>query len=104
MQEWGDCVVDGVPTLKCLEVVFNNIIFLSNALIIVALLVMFVIGSVKYLTSLGNQEKVAQAQGTFKWALIGLLLYISAYLILNVIDLLFLGGNKTIFHFSIPGP
>lgn len=102
--ELPGCMVDGIPTLKCLEVVFGNVLFMSNAFIVLVLFVMFVYGSFIYLTSLGDQEKIQKAQGTFKFAIIGLLLYVSAYVILKTIDILFLDGNGAIFNFSIDGP
>src|SRR3990170_6255018 len=92
IQEWGDCVVDGVPTLKCLEVVFGNILFMASALVVLVLFIMFVVGAFRYLTSFGNPENVKKAQGTLRYALLGLILFLSAYLILNVICFLFLGG------------
>lgn len=107
IQPWGDCVVDGVPTLKCLEVVFGNILFMSSALVVLILFVMFVVGAFRYLTSFGNPENVKKAQGTLRYALLGFILFISAYLILNVICFLFLGGigsNCKLFKFEIPGP
>lgn len=104
IKEWGDCVVDGVPTLKCLEVIFGNILFISSGLIVLVLFIMFVIGSLKYLTSAGNPESIKKAQGTLKWALIGTLLFVGSYLILNIICALFLGGTKDckLFKFEIP--
>lgn len=104
LQEWGTCVVDGVPTLKCLEVVFGNILFMASAFIILVLFIMFVIGSFSYLTSFGNPEKIKKAQGTIRYAIIGFVLFIGSYLILNIIDILFLGGTGKIFRFEIPGP
>ena len=98
------CVVDGVPTLKCLEVVFGNILFMSSALIIIVLFIMLVTGALKYLTSLGNAESIKKARGTITYALIGFALFISAYLILKTIDVLFLGNNNNIFRFQIGGP
>lgn len=102
VKEWGDCVVDGVPTLKCLEVVFGNILFISSAFIVFILFIMFVIGSFNYLTSFGNPEKVKKAQGTLKFALLGFFLFIGAFLILKTIDLLFLGGKGILLKFNIP--
>lgn len=110
IKDWGDrtaanptgCIVDGVPTLKCFEVVFNNILIMSSALVILVLFIMFVIGSISYLTSLGNPEKIKKAQGTLKYAIIGFVLFISAYLILNIIDILFLGGQGKLFRLEIP--
>ncbi len=102
--EVESCMVDGVPTLKCLEVVFGNVLFMSNAFIILVLFIMFVYGSITYLTSLGEEAKIQKAQGTFKFGLIGLVLYASSYLILKTIDCLFLKCNGTLFNFTIPGP
>lgn len=105
VEEWGDCVtLEGVPTLKCLEVIFGNILFISSGLIVLVLFIMFIIGSLKYLTSAGNPESIKKAQGTLKWALVGTLLFVGSYLILNIICALFLGGTKDcrLFKFEIP--
>ncbi len=100
----GDsCLVDEIPTFKCFEVVVGNLLFMTNVVVLLVLFIMFVIGSFKYLTSLGNPDKVEEAKGTFKWAIIGLIVYVSAYLILTIIDMLFLGGTGTIFNFNIGG-
>src|SRR5512144_1868955 len=103
IQNWdtGDpvtsCMVDGVPTLKCFEVVFGNILFMASALIVLVLFIMFVNGSFSYLTSLGNPEKVKKAQGTLRYALVGFILFVSAFAILKIIDVLFLGNQNKIF-------
>lgn len=103
IQEWeaSGCMVDGVPTLKCFEVVFGNILFMASGLIVLVLFIMFVSGSFTYLTSLGNPEKLKKAQGTLKYAVIGFVLFISSFLILKIIDVLFLGGQGKIFEFKI---
>jgi hypothetical protein len=107
IQDWnkditeGGCMVNGIPTLKCLEVVFGNILFMSNAFIILVLFIMFVMGSFTYLTSFGSPEKVKKAQSTFRLAIIGVIVYISAYLILKTIDIIFLGGQDKVFQFRI---
>ena len=95
------CVVDGVPTFKCLEVVFGNIITAASTFIIVVLFAMFVYGSFMYLTSLGNPDKVKKAQSTFKFAVIGFILFISAFLILRIVDTLFLGGEGKLMEFNL---
>ena len=95
------CLVDGVPTLKCLEVVVNNILFMANIFILVVIFIMFVIGSFKWLTSLGDAEKISEAQNTYKWAIIGLVVYLSAGMILFTIDQLLLGGTGALFKFKI---
>jgi len=103
LKEWGDCVVEGVPTLKCLEVVFGNILFMASALVVLVLFIMFVVGSFIYLTSFGNPEKVKKGQKTLMMAVVGFLIFAGSFLILKIIDILFLGGSGAIFRFSIPG-
>ncbi len=99
----GGCMIDGVPTLKCLEVVFGNILYISSAFIVLVLFIMFITGSYMYLTSFGNAEKIKKAVGTIRYAIVGFLLFLSAFLILKTIDILFLGGNDMIFRLNIPG-
>ncbi len=103
VQDWSDstCMVDGVPTLKCFEVVFGNILAMASGLIVIVLFVMLVVGAFNYLTSLGNPEKLKKAQGTLRYAVIGLIIYLASFVILKVIDVLFLGGAGTLFEFKI---
>ncbi len=103
VQNWDEsgCMVDGVPTLKCFEVVYQNILLMVSGLVILVLFIMLVFGSFSYLTSFGSPEKIKKAQGTIKYAVVGLVIFIFAFLILKIIDILFLGGNNQIFQFTI---
>jgi len=101
IKEWGDCVVGGVPTLKCLEVVFSNLVFMASTLIIFLLFIMLVVGGFQYLTSFGDPAKLKKAQGTLKYAIGGFVLFLSAFLILKIIDTLFLGGQGTLFELNL---
>lgn len=102
LQPWpnsgpNNCFVNEVPTLTCLETVFSNLLVVSSALITVTLFVMFVIGSLQYLTSGGQPEKLKKAQGTLFYAVVGTVVFLASYLILNIIDILFLGGQGRLF-------
>ena len=99
--EASGCMVDGVPTLKCFEVVFGNMLNIASSLIIVVLFIMLINGAFHYLTSLGNPEKLKKAQGTLRYAVIGLVIFLASFLILKVIDTLFLGGCGNLFKFNI---
>lgn len=105
VQDWNTaspgCIVDGVPTLKCFEAVFSNILFMSGTVIILVLFIMLFSGGFTYLTSLGNPEKMKKAQSTLMYAAIGFTLFISSFLILKVIDYLFLGNCGKIFQLSL---
>jgi len=97
----GGCIVDGVPTFGCVEILFGNILFLSSALIVFALFLMLVLGAIQYLTSMGTPEKLKKAQGTIRMALIGFGIFVSAYLILRVIGILFLADPDALFKFKL---
>ncbi len=103
IQNWesSGCIVDGIPTLKCFEVVFSNILFMSSSLIVLVLFIMIFMGGFNYLTSFGNPEKVKKAQSTLKYAIIGVILFMSSFLILKAIDYLFLGNCNRIFQLNI---
>lgn len=106
IKDWGSpanpgCLVNDVPTLKCFEVLFNNILVISGGLFVLALFIMFVLGAFTYLSSFGNPEKVKKAQAIFRYAIYGLVLFLASYLILNIIDILFLGGAGKIFQFKV---
>jgi len=105
VQNWDtpgtSCMVDGVPTLKCFEIVFSNILVLASGLIAVVLFIMLIVGAFSYLTSLGNAEKLKKAKGTLQYAIVGLVIFLASFLILKIIDVLFLGGAGTLFKFKI---
>jgi len=104
VQEWGECVVDGVPTLQCLEVVYSNILYISGGILMMILFVMLVYGAFTYLTSMGDSAKMQNGQKIITWAIIGVVIYAASYLVLLIIDVAFLGGKGNIFKLNIPGP
>lgn len=98
---------DGIPTLKCLEVLVQNILFASSSIIFFTLFVMLLWGGFQYLLAGGNKDKLGKAQTTLKFAIIGTVLFVSSYLLLNIIQFLFLGNpadpnNANLFKFEIP--
>lgn len=85
--EWGgNCVTDtGVATLKCIPVVFNRII--EYALMFSGVVAFFfvVYAGIKFITSGGDPKQVDTAKKTLTLAIVGLLVVLFAYLILNLI-------------------
>lgn len=110
IRNWDDpdpaksCVVDGVPTLKCLEIIYGNLLFVSSGVILLVLFIMLVYGSFTFLLSMGESAKVQKAQKIITYALIGMAIFAGTYLILFIIDVAFMGGKGDIFRFKIPGP
>jgi hypothetical protein len=102
VKDWASCSTeDGIPTLKCLEVVMGNLLTISSALIVLVLFIMFIIGSFSYLTSGGNPEKTKKARATLTYAIIGTILFACSFLIIKTVDVLFLGGQGKLFNFTI---
>ena len=90
MRNWASCLqnVNGieVPTLKCLEVVFANILTVAVSLAVLALFVMLIIGGFKYLTSGGDPKAATSAQQTMTSAFIGIVLLMIAFLVFRIIE------------------
>ena len=103
--DWQSCLLDGkVPTLACVGVVIARIIRFASGLAIFVLFVMFLVGAYYYLTAFGNEEKVKKAQGTLKYAVIGLLVFVSAYLILRIIGQVFLDNPNALIEVNLFEP
>ncbi len=90
-QPWTGCVIEyengvpGAPTLKCLEAVFANIVSSVMTLAGIALFVMLVIGAFRYLTSGGEPKAVESARKTMTYAIVGIVIIVSSYLVLRLL-------------------
>lgn len=68
-----------------LEAIFENVLNIAIGIAGVALFIMLIVGGFKYITSGGDSKAAASAQQTITWAILGLALLASAYLILRLI-------------------
>lgn len=73
-------------TFTDLENMFKNVIASLLSLAGIVFFVMLVIGGFRYILSGGNPEAAAGARRTLTYAILGLLLVASAYLILVIIE------------------
>lgn len=83
---WDDCVVDGIATLKCLPIIFGNLI---NILIIfggVTAVILVILGGIKFITSGGDPIKVESARRTVTFAIIGLAIILLSFVLIKVIS------------------
>lgn len=104
-QVWtGVCVGTGsasdVATIQGLQCLVGNILMVAITLIGFAGFTMLLIGSFKYLLSGGNSKGTEQARNTITFAVVGLVVALSAIIIVNLIAA-FTGVN-IIREFSIP--
>ncbi len=101
-QEWGGvCVEEGdVATIQGLECLIANIFAVIITLIGFVGFVMFIIGSFRWMLSGGNSKGVETARNTMTYAVVGLVVALSAFVILNLIAEF--TGVGVITEFSIP--
>jgi len=71
--------------VKCFEAVFQNLVSALVSLAGLALFVMLLIGGYKYLMSAGDPEQTASARSTMFYAIVGIVVMISTFIILRII-------------------
>lgn len=74
-----------VPTLACLGQVVSNFIYLLLAFVGFVALVIFLSGAIKFVISRGDPKAIQSAQKTMTYAIIGLVIIIFSYTIINLI-------------------
>lgn len=101
--QWNsyNCLEDDVATIQCLVPLFQNVVSALIQIAAIALFVMFVIGGFNILMSGGDPKRMEQGKNTLTYAIIGIVVMVLAYLIIQII------GNFTgvsgLGEFTIPG-
>jgi hypothetical protein len=93
-QDWGGCTETvetpagpaQVATLRCLPVVFGNLINAALMFAGTVAVILIVYSGIRFVTSGGDQKKVAQARQIITYALIGLALVLLSFFIIAVIS------------------
>lgn len=89
-----------VATLQGLECLIANIFTVIITVIGLAGFVMFLVGSFRWLVSGGNSKGIDTAKGTMTYAVVGLVVALSSFIVLNLIANF--TGVQIITTFSIP--
>lgn len=79
------CLVDNIPTLQCVIPLFQNIVFWAIALSGITAVIFIIFAGFKYITSRGDAKQVEGARKTLTFAIVGLILVLSAFLIIVLI-------------------
>lgn len=99
--EWDTCLLyNDVATIQCLEPLFENTVIGIAGLAGVALFIMIIAGGYQYLLSGGDQKKLQTARMTLTYAILGLFIMASAFLILRFISVF--TGLPAILNFDVP--
>jgi len=87
---WDDCTttIEGerVATIECFECVFESIVSVVLAFTGLAFFIMLIVGGFNYLTAGDNPKKMEKAGNTLTFAFMGLILVISAWIIIQAIE------------------
>lgn len=103
---WGECFSPehpGVATLDCITVVFQNVVMAALLFAGIVALFMIILGGIKFLTSGGDPKQVEGARNTLTWAIVGLILILLSFFILNLIGFI-TGVDLSKFGFPPPAP
>ena len=95
--------MNNAPRLSQLEGVFSQVISVALTLVGVTALVVILLGGFQYLSASGNKEAAGKARLTLTFGLVGLILAISAWMILNISGT-FLGVNFGSFSICATSP
>lgn len=93
---WQDPTGETPARIQDLEDVFSRILSLAIPGAGIAAFIMLIVAGFKYLTSGGDPKKASEAQQTMTYAIVGLILLVSAYIIISFIKS-FTGVNVTTF-------
>lgn len=97
-KEWGACVKDGIATLNCLPVVFENIVRAALLFAGVVAVFLILISGIKLITSGGDPKQVEGAKKTLTFAIIGLVIILLSFFIISIIG--YITGVECIKQFG----
>jgi hypothetical protein len=102
---WDSCLdktVDptGVATLQCLPIIFKNLINWGLILAGTVAVIFIILSGFRFITSGGDPKQVEEARKTATWAIIGLLIILFSFGIINIIASITGAGCITEFGFN----
>ena len=84
---WGECVKDGVATLNCIPAVFSNVVSALLAFVGFFALFLLIFAGFRYMNSAGDPKKLEGARNTLIYAILGLLIVLFSFFIINIISI-----------------
>lgn len=101
--EWENiCVEKGVATVAGVQCLIANLLSIAMTGIGLVGFVMIIIAAYRFLVSGGSSGGTETARKTLTFAVIGIVVALSAFIVLNLIA--DFTGVKTILNFVIPSP
>lgn len=79
------CAPNGVATLNCVPNIFPTILTLAIVLAFIAALILIIFSGIKFITSGGDEKQVEGARKTLTFAIIGLVVVLASFFIVQTI-------------------
>lgn len=92
------CIVNDVPTLACIPAVFRNLVNAALLFSGLVALVFIIISGIKYIHSEGDAKQLEGARKTFTYAVLGLVLILLSFFLINLIA--YLTNQRCITQFG----
>lgn len=97
----GACVKDGVATVQGIGCMIANVFSVALTLLGIAGFIMIIYAALNMMLSGGNSQAVEKSKNTITFAVVGIILALSSFIIINIIASF--TGINTIRDFVIPG-
>jgi Type IV secretion system pilin len=92
-QDWGGCVVNNVATLRCIPVVFNNIVYAALLFAGSVAVILLIYAGIRFVMSGGDPKQTQHARQIITYAIIGLVLVLTSFGIIYLIGYLTNSSN-----------
>lgn len=96
----GYCVMNGAATIQGIVCLIANVLSVALTAIGLAGFVMMIVGALTWLLSGGKSENIEKARKTMTFAIVGLIVALSSYIIINLISTF--TGISVIENFMLP--
>jgi hypothetical protein len=103
-QDWDvistGCSENSVATIQGIGCLLANVLSVALTLIGLASFIMIIVGGFKYLAMGSNQQHAESAKKTITFAIIGIVVALSAFIVLNIVSSF--TGLDSIMDFALP--
>lgn len=80
-----NCVKDGVATIACVPALFSTVVTAALTFGGLTAVIFIIVAGIKFMTSGGEAKQVEGAQKTLTYAIVGLVVVLLAFLIINIL-------------------
>lgn len=83
--DWTSCLDHGVPTISCISILFNNIVYAALTFGGLIAVIVIILSGYKMIFAGGDPKQLQTARNTLLYAVIGLLIIFLAAFIINIV-------------------